>query len=175
MSLIFSIAVALSLDAFSVSLSLGTFEKNYKNYLKFALTVGIFHFIMPFLGSFTNHLLLRNLVINGNKLMGLILIVLAIQMLIELIRNKEEVFKLDFKEMLLLALSVSLDSYFTGIGLKSITNNLLLSFIIFSVVSSIFTFMGCVLGKFGKKYLGHYANGLAILLLLILGVKYLLF
>ena len=101
--------------------------------------------------------------------------VLAIQMLIELIKKKEEVFKLNFKEMLLLALSVSLDSYFTGIGLKSITNNLLLSYIIFSIVSSIFTSMGCLLGKFGKKYLGRYANGIAILLLLMLGVKYLLF
>lgn len=175
MALIVSIAIALSLDAFSVSLSIGTFEKNYKTYFKFAVIVGLFHFFMPLLGSFTNHLLLRNLIINGNKLMGIILLVLSIQMIFDLFKKTEESFSLDFKKNILFALSVSLDSYFTGIGLKSITNNLILSFFIFSIVSPIFTFIGCILGKIGKKFLGKYANYLAIILLVILGVKYLFF
>lgn len=175
MALIISIAVALSLDAFSVSLSIGTFEKNYKTYFKFAAIVGLFHFFMPLFGSFTNYLLLRNLIINGNKLMGIILLVLSIQMILDLFKKNEENFSLDLKKTILLALSVSLDSYFTGIGLKSITNHLIFSFFIFSLVSPIFTFVGCILGKIGKKYLGKYANYLAIMLLLILGVKYLFF
>lgn len=175
MALIISIAIALSLDAFSLSLSLGTFERNIKKYLKFAILVGICHFIMPFLGAFTNQLLLNNFVINGNKLMGIILLILACQMIIEFFKHNEDNFNLHFKELVLLALSVSLDSYFTGIGLKSITQYLILSFTIFSIVSFIFTFVGCLMGKFGKKYLGRYANGFAILLLCLLGVKYLLF
>ena len=51
MSLIyFFTGIGLSMDAFSLSLSLGTTNPKKSIILKTALIVGLFHFIMPLLG-----------------------------------------------------------------------------------------------------------------------------
>ena len=47
---VFLIGIALSMDTFSLSLSLGTLI-DYKSIFKLSFIVGIMHFIMPFLGS----------------------------------------------------------------------------------------------------------------------------
>ena len=49
---ILSIAIALSMDTFSLSLSLGTYNISYKKIFQIALTVGLMHFLMPLFGDF---------------------------------------------------------------------------------------------------------------------------
>ena len=56
MSLIyFFTGIGLSMDAFSLSLSLGTTNPEKNIILKTALIVGLFHFIMPILGYFIGY------------------------------------------------------------------------------------------------------------------------
>ena len=173
LSLIISIAMALSMDAFSVALSFGIYEKKHFNYMKLSLLVGLLHFIMPLLGSLTNYIALKNIVISGNKLMGLILFILSIDMVYNLIKKEDFIFSSN--KLFLLSLSVSIDSYFTGIGIYGITNNPILSFIIFSLISFCFTLLGCYIGLLGKKYFRRISNLLALLILFLLSVKFLLF
>ncbi len=45
------LAISLSLDAFSLALSYGIFNIEYKIKLKTSLITGIFHFIMPLIGN----------------------------------------------------------------------------------------------------------------------------
>ena len=45
------IGIALSMDTFSLSLSVGMFDIDRKKCLKLAIIVGIMHFIMPILGT----------------------------------------------------------------------------------------------------------------------------
>ena len=72
--------------------------------------------------------------------------------------------------MVLLSISVSLDSFSTGIGLSAITTNYVLSGLIFSVCASSFTFLGYLIGKYSSNKIGRYANLLGMLLLIILGL-----
>ena len=49
---ILSIAIALSMDTFSLSLSLGTYNISYKKIFQISFTVGLMHFLMPLFGDF---------------------------------------------------------------------------------------------------------------------------
>ena len=48
---IFLIGVSLSMDTFSLSLSMGTLIKNKKFLTLFPFVVALFHFIMPLIGN----------------------------------------------------------------------------------------------------------------------------
>ena len=175
LSLILSIAIALSMDAFSIALSLSIYKNNIIDYYKYSILVGIMHFIMPLLGSLTGMMIFNKIIVNSNKLMGVILLILAIDLLYNVIKKEELIKEISFKTILFLAFSVSIDSYFTGIGLYKITSNLYSSFLIFSGISFMFSISGCYIGLLGKKYLGKISNILALIILILLSVKFLLF
>ncbi len=165
-------AIALSLDAFSVSLITGLIENNIKKYIVFSTIVGVFHFIMPSLGALTNHIFLENIIINANRLLGFILLIIAISMIIDNSKKENTISKAG---IITLAFSVSIDSYFAGIGLKFLENFNIFIFIIFSIFSFTFSLLGCMLGRLGQKSFGKISNYLAIAILLMLSVKYILF
>ena len=52
MALVFLMAISLSMDAFSLSLIYGALGMSGKENLFLSMVVGIFHFVMPFLGMF---------------------------------------------------------------------------------------------------------------------------
>ena len=108
--------------------------------------------------------------INPHFIMGIILAFIALQMFIEMLKYEKKELKIKVIYLLLFALSVSLDSFSTGIGLEAITTNYLLSSIVFSVVSFSFTYIGLILGKYSTIVLGKYAQILGILLLSIIGI-----
>ena len=91
-------------------------------------------------------------------------------MFLEIIKGEIKELKIKLIYLLMFALSVSLDSFSTGIGLEAITNNYLLASIIFSVTSFSFTYLGLILGKYSSKILGNYAKILGIVLLSIIGI-----
>lgn len=171
MALILSLAIALSLDAFSVALTIGLTSDSKKRGLFFCLIVAVLHYLMPTIGMITNKLILSNILINGNKLLGFILLVLTIQMIIDLKSTKKKQANVS---VFLLAFSVSIDSYFTGIGLKSIDGFNISYFLVFSIVSFMFSFAGIMLGKLGKTKDEKKSLIIAIIILLLLSVKYLL-
>ena len=45
------IGISLSMDTFSLALSMGTYEKKKKKIVIYSLIVGTFHFILPLLGN----------------------------------------------------------------------------------------------------------------------------
>lgn len=163
-----SLAVALSLDAFSVALSIGLLDSNKNKHLLFSLLVGVFHFIMPLFGTITNKVVLKNIIINGNRLLGAILLILAIEMILDLKNKNEITIKINY---ILLSLTVSIDSYFTGIGLGSFNGINPVKFFLFSATSFCFSLIGCKLGLVGKKKYDKIAKCAAIVILLVLCVK----
>jgi len=167
---LFIIGVSLSMDTFSISLSIGTFNMTKKKALFLCTLVGIMHFVMPLLGSMLGNKIITFLNINVNFLLGLILLFIGVEMIIDLIKDDDEFFELNLFNMLLISLSVSLDSFSTGLGLSAITSNIVLSGTIFSFCAAAFTFLGLLMGKYCGEKLGIYANLLGIILLIILGV-----
>ena len=57
--LIITIAVSLSMDAFSLSLVYGTLNLRKKDIISLSAIVGIYHFFMPLLGNGVGNLFLK--------------------------------------------------------------------------------------------------------------------
>lgn len=168
------IGVSLSMDTFSISLSIGTFNITRKKVVFLCCLVGIMHFFMPLLGSILGNKIITFLNINTNFLLGIILLFIATEMFIDLIKKEDKFFELNIFNMFLVSISVSLDSFSTGLGLKAITNDILLSGMIFSICAASFTFMGLLIGKYSNEKLGIYANIIGIIMLIILGLIHIL-
>lgn len=168
------IGIALSMDTFSLSLSIGTFNVSNKKALKLSLIVGLMHFIMPFIGMHLGESLIKAFELKCDIFLGIILIIIAIEMLIDIIKHEEEKFNLNFLGMLLFALGVSLDSFSVGLGIKAITSNIYLAMSIFALCSAIFTFTGLIIGKYANKYFGNLATLIGSIILFILGLMHLL-
>jgi len=137
---LFIIGVSLSMDTFSISLSIGTFNVSKNNILLLCLIVGILHFLMPIIGAFLGNKVITFLNINSNFLLGIILLFIGVEMILDLFKNESNKFELSIFNMFLVSFSVSLDSFSTGLGLSAITSNVILSGLIFSVCASSFTF-----------------------------------
>lgn len=168
------IGIALSMDTFSLSLSLGTFNITNKQALKLSIIVGIMHFFMPILGMLLGEKLISLFELQCDFLLGVILLFIAIQMIIDLIKHEENSFNLNILGMFLFALGVSLDSFSVGLGIKAITENINLATSIFAICSFIFTFTGIMIGKFANKFIGTYASIFGVVILFILGIVHIL-
>ena len=107
-------------------------------------------------------------------LLGFILIIIALQMIIDIIRHEEEHFNLSLVGMLIFSFGVSLDSFSLGLGLKAITSNIYLAMFIFAICSATFTYLGIIGGRFANKLLGVYANIIGAVILFVLGLIHLI-
>ncbi len=169
---IFLIGVSLSMDTFSLSLSIGTLAKD-KIVKIIPFVVGIFHFFMPILGSMLGFKLVAWFNLASHVLLGLILIFLAFNLAFHYFKDENINIKLNLIGIIFFAISVSIDSFTVGIGLSAITNKNILASVIFSLTSGVFTYLGILIGKYSTRYIGKKANFLGIILLLILGIYHL--
>ena len=172
MSLIyFFVGIGLSMDAFSLSLSLGTTYPSKRNIVKTSLVVGIFHFIMPLLGYFIG-INFKYRISGINILTFLLFVVLSFELYKN--RNEENNSILNNLTILLIAFSVSIDSFTVGIVFGLNSEFIIISSIIFSLTSFIFTYLGLTLGKKLKDKYKKHSTYLGIILLLIVAFKYLI-
>ena len=170
---LFMIAVALSMDTFSLSLGIGTSNISSKRSLLFSIIVGIMHFIMPIFGTLIGTKIVSIFALKSDFLLGIILIYLAITMILEIIHEDDEPKSMNIFNMFLLAIGVSIDSFSTGLGLSAITNNMLIAVMIFSITSFSFTYIGLLIGKYASHLLGIYATIFGSFLLIIIGLIHL--
>lgn len=166
------IGISLSMDTFSLSLTLGTVSEN-KLIKILPLFVGIFHFFMPLLGNIIGITLINLLDLASNIILGTVLIVLGINLAIHYFKDETADINLNILGIIIFALSVSVDSFSVGLGINDITNNYYIASIIFALCSAAFTYLGIIIGKYSSKLIGKYAIILGIFLLLILGIFHL--
>jgi len=170
--MIFFIALSLSMDAFSLSLAYGSSYLKKKDLYLIPTIVGLFHFFMPIIGSFIGTSLLQMIKISPNILVGIILILIGINMCI---KKEEELNSLEnIIQIVFFALAVSLDSFSVGIGLKAITNHIILSSVIFCITAGIITHLGLRLGNIISNKVGKIAPLLGGIFLIIIGVTYII-
>ena len=166
------IAISLSIDAFSLSLLYGTEGINKKDKIALSIIVGIYHFIMPLVGLSIGLFITNKIIIKTNILIGIIFLLISIEMILSSFKNKEEKFMFSFPGYLLFGLSVSIDSLTTGIGIPAITNSYIISALIFSITSFIFTYFGLNLGNILNLKYGKLSTLLGGIILFILGIIY---
>lgn len=168
------IAIALSMDTFSLSLGIGTMNLTTKKSLILALAVGFMHFLMPLIGVIIGSNIVSFFSLNSNLLLGLILLFIAGQMLYEIFLKEETKIDLNPIGIFLFAFGVSIDAFSTGLGLNAITENILSTMLIFSITSLLFTLLGLMIGKYANKILGTYSSVFGALLLIIIGISHIL-
>lgn len=156
------------MDAFSLSLALGTLMEDNKKQIIFTIVVGILHFLMPIVGIMIGDKLINILNISSQILISAILILIAFEMLRSILDKELPKLNLKFGSLLFLALSVSFDSFSVGIGIKYFTSHLILSGIIFAILSSFFTYIGLRIGKYAKKHLGVTSNIIGAFILIVI-------
>lgn len=169
----FLIAISLSLDAFSLSLSYGLFNFSNKKILLVSIIVGIFHFFMPIFGFLIGEKVFNIIKIDPKYIISIIFIIIILSM-IKSIKEETDETKMNFVDMILFAFAVSLDSFSVGIALSFLNTNLLLSAFIFMCVSFIFTFSGFKLGKYFSDRIGEISKIIGIILLSFLTIFFLI-
>jgi len=170
---LFIIAVSLSMDAFSLSLAYGTINLAKKNMLILSIIVGIYHFFMPLVGMLFGNVIINYFPIKPETIVFFVLVIIGIQMIYESFKSKEIVKKMSIFELIMFGFAVSIDSFSVGIGIKAITNLHFLSFLIFSVSSFTFTYLGLFLGNKANLLLGKLSTIIGGFVLIIIGIIYL--
>ena len=171
--LLLLIGISLSMDTFSLSLSLGTFKINTHKCILFSIIVGIFHFFMPLIGNLLGNSINKFIMINPNRLLFVIFLFIAIEMLLQILSKEEKKYDFSFINMIIYAFSVSIDSLSVGVGLKAIINYPVIGSIVFCVISCLFTLFGLFIGKFYSEKLGKFAQFTGFLIILILSIVHL--
>lgn len=157
-------AIALSLDAFSLSLIYGTIIKERKVIYLLSIVTGIFHFIMPLIGYILSSMFIIKIIKNINYLSFAVFLILGIEMILSKDSNKSFINTTSLCNILLFAFTVSIDSFSVGITL--VNGNIFISIILFSMISFLFTYSGLSLGNKMSKLEGINKIGGFILILL---------
>ena len=168
------IGISLSMDTFSLSLTIGSLNYKTKLLKILPLMVGIFHFLMPLFGNYIGIKMVEIFNIAGNVILGIVLITLGVNLAIHYFKDEKVELNINLLSVIMFAFSVSIDSFSVGLGINEITRNNILSSLIFALCSSTFTYLGLLIGKYSNKLIGKYAIILGITLLLFLGIFHLL-
>ncbi len=171
------IAVALAMDAFAVSVSIGTVLKKvtYKEDIFLSIYFGFFQFIMPIIGW--NTIKFINLPIYGIStwISSGLLFILGAKMIYESFSpdNKKKTY-LSHKIYLALAISTSLDALLIGISFSLINKTIIETAILAGIITSTLTFIGFHLGKKIHNYIESKSEVIGGLILISIGIKILL-
>ena len=166
------VGISLSMDAFSLSLVYGTYGLSKKNIYLLSIIVGTYHFFMPLIGLLFGNFIQEYLIFNINLVVSIIFGIIGIEMILSSFKDEEVNVNDNLLGFLLFGLSVSIDSLTTGIGLSIINNNYLECSIIFMLTSSIFTYIGLLLGNKLNKKLGNISTIIGGIILILLAIYY---
>lgn len=165
-------AIGLSVDAFSLAVIYGMNQISQKKTMVLSILVGVFHFIMPYIGSLIGINLLTIFVDKANFIAGSVFLIIAIEMLSSL-KEEEKIMSLSkIYHLLFFSFTVSLDSFSVGIVLSLSHENIILAGTIFSIISASFTYLGLHLGKLVSKKYSNKATIVGAWILIILSLKY---
>ena len=170
------ISIALSMDAFSVSICKGLTMK-YKfrrNSLIIAMSFSFFQMLMPLIGYFLGSHLSSYLINFNHIITFILLLVIGINMIKESYNKEDIKIGLSIKELLLLSIATSIDAMAIGITFSLFEVNLTMATLMIGITAFIFSLVGVYLGKLIGNKFEKKAQIFGGIILIILGVKILL-
>ena len=175
------ISVGLAMDAFSVSVCKGLSMKklNIKGGVVTALFFGVFQAVMPVIGYFLGSRFENVISSFSHWLSFALLAFIGGKMIWEAVKGDDEgetknEYRLDYKELTLLAIATSIDALAVGIVFAAEKTDLLFSVAMIGVVTFVLSLAGVFIGhRFGSKYekKAEFAGGV---ILVLIGLKLLL-
>ena len=172
------VAVALAMDAFSVSMTKGFTQKDLtkSQILYYALFFGGFQAFMPIIGYFCGNVI-ASVVTSLAPIIGFILLVaIGVNMIRESLGSDDEQLNdyFSFKEVTLLAIATSIDAFAVGITIALLNDPILISAAIIGIVAFAFTIAGIHIGKKIGNYVGDKFEIVGGVILILIGIKILL-
>ena len=173
------LAFALSMDAFAVSIGLGSKQNSeYRSLaLKAGLFFGIFQAIMPLIGYLGGKGVLGFVSSYASYIAFGLLLLIGAKMIYEGVNEgvEEEIAKITNKIMLTLAIATSIDAMAAGFSLMLLDLNPLLSCGIIGLTTFIISFAGVYVGKLTGKWLESKAEIFGGVVLVAIGFRILFF
>ncbi len=165
-------ATALGMDAFSMGLGMGMIQLRLRQIYKIGLLIGIFHMIMPLLGMSIGKQLSLHFGNLATWIGGGLLIALGVQMILSSLRSTDGPFITPKGfGIWLFSLSVSLDSFSVGLSLGIFGAKVIVTILLFGIISMGLTWMGLLIGRKTQKWFGSYSEALGGCILLSFGLK----
>ena len=175
------IALALSLDAFGVAISIGISKGIYlKNKILFALSFGFFQFLFSLIGACAGFLFNTYITLVPKLIGGIIISLVGVLMIKEGFNEKNENFLIKKRMYFVMGISVSIDALVVGFTvLNSIPslNNLVFNAIFIGITALILSCVGLIIGRFLKRIeiVSKYADFLGGIILIVFGMKMIFF
>ena len=173
-----SLAIALSMDAFSVSICKGLTTKVFsiKTAISCGLWFGFFQALMPVIGYFLG-IQFESLITSIDHWIAFgLLFLIGANMIREAFGDEDDKnsSKNDIKTMFLLAIATSIDALAIGVTFAFLQVNIWTAILIIGVTTFIFSFVGVAIGNyFGSKY-SKPASIIGGVILILIGTKILL-
>ncbi len=172
------LAVALSMDAFAVSVGIGVKSQSFSRTLaiKIALFFGFFQAFMPFIGYLAS-VGLGTLIESIDHWVAFILLsTIGVKMLYESFQEatEDEITQISNRVLLVLAIATSIDAMAAGFTLILLNLHPFVSMIIIGIITFVFSYFGVYMGTKGGSYLEDKAERIGGIILIGIGVKILI-
>lgn len=170
------LAIALSMDAFAVSIGLGSKENDARLGLKAGLYFGTFQALMPFIGYLGGKGVLGWVEDYAHWIAFGLLALIGGKMIYESLQEgiEEDIAALTHKMMLLLAIATSIDAMAAGFSLTLLEVNAYLACALIGVTTFAFSYAGVQIGKKSGTWLESKAEMFGGVVLILIGVKMLM-
>jgi manganese efflux pump family protein len=169
------IAIGLAMDAFGVSIAIGsTNTKNYTKGIISSAIFGLFQAIMPIIGWFIGETSKSFISGIDHWIAFLLLAAIGIKMIYSDLNPKHNVLKqkdINFKLIISLAIATSIDALIAGMGLSFLGVPILFTVCVIGFVTFLLSLGGIVLGiKYSRLF--HNKTGIiGGIVLIIIGMK----
>jgi len=176
---LFLIAIALSMDAFSVSMSCGIKLKknNYPKFIKISLAFGTFQAIMPLIGYYFSNTFLKNFLDSYTSILTFsVFFLLGLKTSYDYF-SKENTEQIKYctcegyKCLTTLAIATSIDAFLIGSVLGLAHTKLVFPLILIGIVTIMNSYLGCLLGNKAISRLKQKSTLVAALILFLLAFK----
>lgn len=165
------LAVALSMDAFSVSLSIGLQKVRLRKAAIIGFVIGIFHILLPFIGMVIGGMISMKLEKTASVVGAFILIFIGLHIFFssfsEVDKHKHHVTS---AKLLTLAFVVSMDSFPVGLSLGLSGVHVVFVFVMFGIVSMLFAWLGILIGRKVHTHLSKYSEMFGGIILFVIGM-----
>ncbi len=170
------LAVALSMDAFAVSIGLGSKGNTRDLGLKAGLFFGAFQALMPFIGYLGGKGVLGWVDAYAHWIAFGLLALIGGKMIYEGLHEgiEEDITNITNKMMLLLAIATSIDAMAAGFSLTLLDINPYLACLIIGITTFAFSWVGVQIGKRSGTWLESKAEIFGGVVLILIGIKMLM-
>jgi putative Mn2+ efflux pump MntP len=170
------IALALSMDAFSVAIALGAAGRGHASaaVLRLATAFGVFQFVMPILGWLLGKTVVSYIEDYDHWIAFGLLLIVGLRMIKEYFDKDEKEHTKDPTKgwsLLVLSIATSIDALAVGVSFAFFDVNIYYASAVIGVVCFIITALGMIFGKALSRILGKKAVLLGGIVLIGIGIK----